>query len=68
MDFDEDEKPEWMRYIDERSNTDRWGDDPNNDGWPTDEAEQYAWLRGSAAEYGCPFAWLLGYTITPIYD
>lgn len=36
--------------------------------WPQDQETAEAWVRGSVAEYGCPFAWLLNNTISPIFS
>ena len=64
------EEPEWANYI-ERIRTNHedavWGDTPIPD-YPEDPVEQKAWVRGQMAEYGCPFAWLFGNSVTPIYD
>ena len=36
--------------------------------FPNDQDTARAWVRGSLEEYRCPFAWLLGEAITPIFD
>ena len=67
MNQDNDAEPEWRREITSLDPDDAWNERPAN-GWPQDDEEAEAWVRGSIAEYGCPFAWLLDYEITPIYS
>lgn len=59
-------QPQWRRHIPQVQDTD-W---PriNLDEWPTDDDEAKAWFRGSVSEHKCPFAWLLGNEINPIFD
>ena len=63
-------EPEWANYIpliNRRPDGSVWGDTPIPE-YPTEPVEQKAWVRGQIAEYGCPFAWLFGNTVTPLYD
>ena len=63
------EEPEWARYVDNlrRGQGDVWGNTPIP-AYPNDPVDQKAWVRGQMAEFGCPFAWLFGNTVTPILD
>ena len=43
---DEEAKPEWQYYVPTLSESDEWGD-ADYSGWPSDQTEAEAWLRGS---------------------
>lgn len=60
-------KRNWRNYVPRLNRRDRWGNRPAN-GWPQNDDTAEAWVRGSMFEFDCPFAWLLGNTITPIDD
>lgn len=58
---------EWRRSIPSRNRNNRWDGDDVED-WPANEDTAEAWVSGSMFEFdGCPFAWLLNETITPIF-
>jgi len=59
-------QPSWINYVPKGNSADAWGSTPILS-FPTAPVEQKAWLRGQLNEYGCPFAWLLNYPVTPIY-
>jgi len=56
----------WREYVPSVDRRDRWGNTPIPD-YPRDDETAKAWLRGSIADQGCPFAWLLRETFEPIF-
>ena len=60
-------EPAWRRYVEALDPTDEFGD-TNVPFWPRNQDNARAWVRGSIAEHGCPFAWLLGEAINPLFD
>lgn len=46
MNKDFDKRRNWRNYVPRLNRNDRWGNKPAN-GWPQDEDEAEAWVRGS---------------------
>lgn len=70
MRIDLNRKPEWVDYVPRLDRDDpvygKWDDPPMPD-FPEDDETAKAWLRGSIADQGCPFAWLLKMDFNPIF-
>jgi hypothetical protein len=64
MEPDLEKYPAWAPEIDTVDTDDIWGDRPVP-AWPEDRETAKAWLNGSIGEHGCPFAWVLGWEVTP---
>lgn len=64
---DFEDKPEFRDYVERVPRATAWDDTPIP-AFPDEEDEEgaEAFIRGSIAEHGCPFAWLLGKTINPL--
>ena len=64
---DLDAQPSWSNYvIRPASDILPWGTTPILP-FPTATVDQKASVRGQLKQYNCPFAWLLGFPVTPIY-
>jgi hypothetical protein len=67
MKKDFDDEPKFKHYVDRVDRATAWNDTPIPF-FPDEEDEEgaEAFVRGSIVEFGCPFAWLLNKTITPL--
>ncbi len=66
MDADFFKQPTWKPYVPRLNSADAWNATPIA-AFPVDPNEQKAWVRGQLQDYSCPFAWLLGAAVNPIY-
>ena len=58
---------DWRRYVEALNPRDEFDISPIPD-WPSEQDEARAWVRGSLQEHSCPFAWLLGDVINPLFN
>ena len=67
MVLDQVSEPAWKDYTERLDTGEKWNGSLIPDFFPGDTVSQKAAVRGQIHDYGCPFAWLLGEAVNPIF-